>query len=458
MLLAACSGDDNSTTGLTTGTGATDPTSTTTGTGSETDATTTGGTDSDSDSGMTEATTESMTTTTTTTGESESATDPTGSTTAVDPVCGDGVVDDGEACDDGVNDGAYGGCAPDCSALAASCGDGNVDADDGEVCDDGVNDGSYEGCAVDCLALGPYCGDGVADGPEECDDGNDIDDDLCTSQCVSLFMSATFTSCGKVGHLGPSQAECDATYTGEDPLAGKVTVAGGIQEWEVPASATYRIEVFGAEGGKHNFGVGGRGARAVGDFDLLAGDTLRVLVGQKGGDGTSYNVGAGGGTFVVDGDNAALIVAGGGGAAGNCGGGWNLSQQDGKIADGNGAGGQSSGNGGWCGCGGAGSAGVGFNSDGVNSGAKSFVNGGAGDDTERPGQCVDSGIGGFGGGGNGGNGGGGGGGYQGGDGGGINGGITHAYGKGGLSFNTGANPDGEDGVHTGAGEVVITKL
>ena len=85
--------------------------------------------------------------------------------------------------------------------------------------------------------------------------------------------------------------------------------------------------------------------------------------------------------------------------------------------------------------------------------------GGSGDNTERPGQCVDSGIGGFGGGGNGGNSGPGGGGYQGGDAGGLGvSGQVPAYGKGGRSFNSGVNPIAEDGVRVGHGEVHITLL
>lgn len=39
-------------------------------------------------------------------------------------VCGDGVLDADEQCDDGIVDGAYGGCLPDCSGPAPSCGDG----------------------------------------------------------------------------------------------------------------------------------------------------------------------------------------------------------------------------------------------------------------------------------------------------------------------------------------------
>lgn len=83
-----------------------------------------------------------------TTGAS-SETDGTSTGTASDsgtgtggPLCGNGVVDAGEFCDDEINDGAYGGCNPDCT-LAPFCGDGIVDAPH-EVCDGG------EGCPLDC--------------------------------------------------------------------------------------------------------------------------------------------------------------------------------------------------------------------------------------------------------------------------------------------------------------------
>ena len=95
-------------------------------------------------------------------------------------VCGDGVIAAGEQCDDGVNDGSYGSCAPGC-VLGPYCGDGEVQADF-EACDDGVNDGSYGGCMADCT-LGPYCGDAIVNGSEECDDGNRRNWDGCSNRC-----------------------------------------------------------------------------------------------------------------------------------------------------------------------------------------------------------------------------------------------------------------------------------
>ena len=59
------------------------------------------------------------------------------------------------------------------SGAPGTCGDGLVDP--GEVCDDGVNDGSYGGCMPGCGARGPFCGDGVVQGDEQCDGGLDED-------------------------------------------------------------------------------------------------------------------------------------------------------------------------------------------------------------------------------------------------------------------------------------------
>lgn len=85
--------------------------------------------------------------------------------------CGDGTLEGPEACDNGVNfnDGRYGGCNPDCT-FAGTCGDGIVQSRN-EVCDDGVNDGSYNGCSADCQIPSARCGDGEVNGPEACDLG-----------------------------------------------------------------------------------------------------------------------------------------------------------------------------------------------------------------------------------------------------------------------------------------------
>ena len=106
-------------------------------------------------------------------------------TTVCTPHCGDGIVNGNEVCDDGVNDGRYGGCNPGCDGLGPYCGDGALAAGI-EACDDGRNISTYgqPGCGPGCKIV-PRCGDGRVDGlyGEACDDGNTESDDGCSSTC-----------------------------------------------------------------------------------------------------------------------------------------------------------------------------------------------------------------------------------------------------------------------------------
>jgi fibro-slime domain-containing protein len=89
------------------------------------------------------------------------------------PICGDGVVEGNEVCDDGKNDGTYGGCMPGCLARAPFCGDALVQ-NPPEQCDDGTNLATYGGtskvCGPGCV-FAPYCGDGNVSNGEQCDEG-----------------------------------------------------------------------------------------------------------------------------------------------------------------------------------------------------------------------------------------------------------------------------------------------
>jgi fibro-slime domain-containing protein len=71
------------------------------------------------------------------------------------------------------------------SNCLAVCGDGIVGL--GEQCDDGVNDGGYGECGPDCV-LGEYCGDGVVQAEEDCDDANYVNDDDCPNSCTYIFI------------------------------------------------------------------------------------------------------------------------------------------------------------------------------------------------------------------------------------------------------------------------------
>lgn len=65
-----------------------------------------------------------------------------------------------------------------CELDCPECGDGVKEGD--EECDDG-NTVDGDGCSSQCEL--EFCGDGIRNGDEECDDGNNQDGDGCTSQC-----------------------------------------------------------------------------------------------------------------------------------------------------------------------------------------------------------------------------------------------------------------------------------
>ena len=90
-------------------------------------------------------------------------------------LCGDGIVQAGEECDDGdgadIAIGDY--CTIDCSVLLDYCGNGRIE--EGEECDDG-NVSFLDGCSGDCRTEFT-CGNGELEPGEECDDGNDDNSD-----------------------------------------------------------------------------------------------------------------------------------------------------------------------------------------------------------------------------------------------------------------------------------------
>ena len=50
-----------------------------------------------------------------------------------------------------------------------------------ESCDDGNQDNEDE-CSTLCQP--PRCGDGFVQSDEDCDDGNDLEEDACTNSCM----------------------------------------------------------------------------------------------------------------------------------------------------------------------------------------------------------------------------------------------------------------------------------
>jgi hypothetical protein len=304
------------------------------------------------------------------------------------------------------------------------------------------------------------------------------------------FSSHTFTPCGKTGTTGPLQASCRSAYsTTWDDNDSYFTVTGGIQYWVVPATGNYTIEAGGAKGGNGNTGIGGAGAKMTGTFNLTAGETVRILVGQSGGDhpvasGENKTGGGGGGTFVIrtpyNTDASILLIAGGGGGSGSSSGGGpgqtTTSGQAGRNFSGSGAGGTNGGGGGAANGGKAGTdtkaggqgSGCSYGSGGggffTNGGANcngatpiirgsSFQSGGAGGDADElySGSVLT--FGGFGGGAGSGSRAPGGGGYSGGGGD-----AGQLGGGGGGSYNGGTSQTNLSGANAATGYVIITSL
>ncbi|MBK8265266.1 MAG: hypothetical protein IPK80_28545 [Nannocystis sp.] len=101
--------------------------------------------------------------------------------TGAEPVCGDGIVQEGEACDEGAENGDDRGCTASCALNV--CGDGLVHAGV-EGCDEGEANAASGACTPLC-ALN-VCGDGVLwEEVEACDEGAENGDDKgCTSSCA----------------------------------------------------------------------------------------------------------------------------------------------------------------------------------------------------------------------------------------------------------------------------------
>ncbi len=127
-----------------------------------------------------------------------------------DPVCGNGILQEGEECDDGRlnSDTVAGACRTDCRL--PFCGDGTTDPGNAESCDDG-NTTAGDGC--DALCRTEFCGDGIVNGnpPEQCDDGNVNAADGCTNTCRFATcgdgVACTDSSCTSGPGGGPEQ--CD---------------------------------------------------------------------------------------------------------------------------------------------------------------------------------------------------------------------------------------------------------
>lgn len=128
--------------------------------------------------------------------------------------CGDGAVQSGEECDDGMlnSNVAANACREDCTR--PTCGDGTPDPDNGEECDDGEANGDEAPatCSKTCLA---GCGNGLVEDDEECDEGFQ-NSNAVTATCR---LNCTSAGCGD-GVIDNAKGEtCDEGDNNSDTSA-----------------------------------------------------------------------------------------------------------------------------------------------------------------------------------------------------------------------------------------------
>lgn len=160
--------------------------------------------------------------------------DATVSITLSTPVCGDGVTDAAEACDDG-NKTAGDGCRADCTGVEV-CGDGIVDSIIGEQCDDGnVADG--DGCTSACLlppftAIAPV----VISGSLSCNTSSSNTGRKAAVDQLGRFYVAM--NCGGTGYVSVSP---DRGLTWPGPVSTGITGVQAIAVEGGPTGTAYVV-------------------------------------------------------------------------------------------------------------------------------------------------------------------------------------------------------------------------
>jgi hypothetical protein len=153
-------------------------------------------------------------------------------------LCGNGVIDAGETCDDGSANSPTGTCTDQCQK--ARCGDDRVEAgveqcDPGSQGKDSSNPKTNDpDCNSDCMLT--TCGDGVLytgtkRSPEQCDDGdkNGTPGDQCTSTCQ--FVT--------VGCPGGSTIDVTMTFVSDSSTFSSGNVAGIDLQVAYPPSVSF---------------------------------------------------------------------------------------------------------------------------------------------------------------------------------------------------------------------------
>lgn len=152
------------------------------------------------------------------------------------------------------------------SVIITICGDGNLDP--GEICDEGIDNGRYSYnaavrvfCNTTCTGYyAPACGDGDSQSEygEECDDGNNTSGDGCSSDCKTEAAPSPPPSGGGGGVTVPPPAPTKVIIKGKAYPLSSITI---LQDGRVAVAtiadsqANFIAEITDITPGVWSFGV-----------------------------------------------------------------------------------------------------------------------------------------------------------------------------------------------------------
>ncbi len=252
-------------------------------------------------------------------------------------LCGNGLLDDGEECDDGNSEDGD-GCDSNCriepgwhcegepSVCEYTCGDGikqeweECDGDDlgGKTCESlaegfkGGELGCYENCTFDkTWCISPKCGDGVLDLGEECDEGDqNSNEGACLLNCMKAFCGDGFVWEGvEECDDGPDNSDTEPFVCRTDCRAAIEATGGEIEDITVDGRR-WRVHTFRSDGVFEVTKIGSLG------------DEVEYLILAGGGGGGAETGGGGGGGGLFSGSTMVAVTSyqvgvGSGGSAGS---------------------------------------------------------------------------------------------------------------------------------------------
>jgi len=139
------------------------------------------------------------------------------------------------------------------SIVVTVCGNSIVET--GEQCDDG-NAVSGDGCSSSCQDEGPVCGNSVVETGEQCDDGNGLSGDGCSATCQT--EAAPPSGGGGGGPAIQPEIPTSVVLKGKAYPDSLITVLkdGVIVKSEIAnAEADFEIEITGITEGVYTFGL-----------------------------------------------------------------------------------------------------------------------------------------------------------------------------------------------------------